>query len=43
MARSTLGTMLYHESALPVPMLRQVPLQGSKVMKTIVFLVFFVV
>ena len=38
-----LTAALQHLSALPVQLLRQVPLQGSKVMKTIVFLGFFVV
>ena len=34
---------LQHLIALPVPLLRQVSLQGSKVMKTVVFLRFFIV
>ena len=43
MLRSTLAATLPKIIALPVPLLRQVPLQGSKVMKTVVFLRFFVV
>ena len=43
MLRSTLAATLLKIIALPVPLLRQVPCQGSKVMKTVVFLSFFVV
>ena len=32
-ARNAFGTMLQQQSALPVPMLRQVSLQGSKIIK----------
>ena len=39
--RNALGTMLEHFSALPVPMLRQVSVPGSKMMKNLgVFEVF---
>ena len=40
---SFLPATLQHLNALPVQLLRQVSLQGSQVMKTVVFLRFFVV
>ena len=38
---SVLGTTLQHLSALPVPLLRQVSLQGSEMMKNQRVFVFF--